>query len=47
MSLISIGVARYIVTDLPKALLGNGSVNMFQHVTIGVVFSVDKQQLAR
>jgi hypothetical protein len=28
------------VTDLLKALLGNGLVNMFQHATMGAAFSV-------
>jgi hypothetical protein len=28
------------VTELLKALLGNGSVNTFQHATIGELFSV-------
>jgi hypothetical protein len=32
----------YIVTDLLKTLLGNGLVNMFQHATMGAVFSVDE-----
>jgi hypothetical protein len=31
-----------IVTDLLKALLGNGSVNTFQQATMGDVFSVDE-----
>jgi hypothetical protein len=30
------------VTDLLKALLGKGSVNTFQHATMGAVFSVDE-----
>jgi hypothetical protein len=30
----------YIVTDLLKTLLGNGSVNTFQYASMGVVFSV-------
>jgi hypothetical protein len=33
---------KNIVTDLPKALLGNGSVNTFQQATMGAVFSVDE-----
>jgi hypothetical protein len=33
---------KNIVTDLLKALLGNGSVNTFQHATMGAVFSVDE-----
>jgi hypothetical protein len=28
--------------DLINALLGNGSVNPFQHATMGAVFSVDE-----
>jgi hypothetical protein len=28
---------NHIITDLLKALLGNGSVNMFQHTTIETV----------
>jgi hypothetical protein len=31
-----------IVTNLLKALLGNGTVNTFQHGTMGAVFSVDE-----
>jgi hypothetical protein len=30
------------VTDLLKALLGDGFVNTFQHATMGAVFSVDE-----
>jgi hypothetical protein len=30
------------MTDLLKIFLGNGSVNMFQHATMGAVFSVDE-----
>jgi hypothetical protein len=30
------------MTDLLRALSGNGSVNTFQHATMGVVFSVDE-----
>jgi hypothetical protein len=30
------------VTDSLKALLDNGSVNTFQHATMGAVFSVDE-----
>jgi hypothetical protein len=38
-----------IVTDFLKALLGNGSINTFQHATVGAVFymwSVARQQPA-
>jgi hypothetical protein len=36
-----------IVTHLLKPLQGNGSVNMFQHATMGAVLSIARQQPAR
>jgi hypothetical protein len=33
---------QHTETDLLNALLGNGSVNIFHHATMGAVFSVDE-----
>jgi hypothetical protein len=43
----SLAVTEYIVTDFLKVLLGNVRVNPFKHATMGVVFSIARQQSAR